>query len=77
MVPAHGVDCDGQHGFGMALCGAGIILFLLNFYDFAAFILPAMRTRPVRQLLLMAVGTLRQSGLLQTVVCAAVAPPGG
>jgi len=61
----------------MALCGAGTILFLLNFYDFPAFILPAMWARPVRQLLLMAVWTFRQSRLLQTVVCAAVAPPGG
>jgi hypothetical protein len=77
MIPAHGVDCDGQHGFGFALCGAGTILFLLNLYDFPAFILPAMRARPVWQLLLVAVGTLRQSGLLQAVVCAAVAPPGG
>ena len=77
MVPAHGIDSDGQHGFEIALYGAGTILFLLNFYDFPAFILPAMRARAVRQLLLMAVWTLRQSGLLQPVVCAAVAPPGG
>jgi len=61
----------------MALCGAGTILFLLYFYDFPPFVLPAMRARAVRQLLLMAVGTFRQSGLLQTVMCAAVAPPGG
>jgi hypothetical protein len=77
MVPAHGVDCDGQHGFGIALSGAGTILFLLDFYDFPALILPAMRARTVRQLLFVAVGTFRQSGLLQPVVCAAVAPPGG
>jgi hypothetical protein len=59
MVPAHGINSDGYHGIRAAVCATAGILFLLDFDDFAAFILAAMGTRPVRQLLLVAVGTLR------------------
>ena len=48
MVPAHGVDCDGQHSGGIAVCPAGYILLLRDFDDFAAFILTAMRARAMR-----------------------------
>jgi hypothetical protein len=77
MVPAHGVDCYGQHSGDSAACPAGYILFLGYFDYFAAFILAAMRARAMRQLLLVAVGTLGKSGLLELVVRAAVAPAGG
>jgi len=53
------------------------ILFLRDFDHFAAFVLAAVRTRPVRQLLLMTVGALRQPRLLEPVVRAAVAAAGG
>jgi hypothetical protein len=77
MVPAHGINSDGYHGIRAAVCATAGILFLLDFDDFAAFILAAMGTRPMRQLLLVAVGTLGESGLLELVVRAAVAPAGG
>jgi hypothetical protein len=53
------------------------MLLLRDFDHFAAFILTAMRARAMRQLLLVAVGTLGESGLLELVVRAAVAPAGG
>ena len=77
MVPAHGVDCDGQHSGGSAACPAGYILLLRDFDNFAAFILAAMRARAMRQFLLVAVGALGKSGLFELVVRTAVAPAGG
>jgi hypothetical protein len=48
MIPAHGVDCDGQHSLENPPLGAARILLLLDFDDFAAFVLAAVRARPVR-----------------------------
>ena len=57
MVAAHGIDGNGQHVHWRSRH-----LFLLDFDDFAAFILAAMRADAVRQLRLVAVGALRKPG---------------
>jgi len=77
MVPAHGVDCDGQHNGDITACRAGYILLLLYFDDLAALILAAVRAGAMRQFLLVAVGALGKAWLLEFVVRAAVTPAGG
>jgi hypothetical protein len=48
LVPAHGVDCDGQHSLEIAVSVTAGTLFLLDFDYLTAFVLAAMRARAVR-----------------------------
>jgi hypothetical protein len=61
----------------MARLATAGTLFLFDFHYFAPLVLPAMRARPVGQLLLVAVRALGEAGRLQFVMRAAIAPAGG
>jgi hypothetical protein len=62
VISAQGVESDSQHK-----------LLLSDFDDFTAFILATIRAHAVRELLLVAVGALRQAHFLQGVMSAAFA----